>query len=155
MSNRANETIIYPFMNFNFSVEIEVNGISPMVCSAAFSECDGLEMTMEVKTIREGGNNGRQIRFAGPVNYGQLTLKRGITMSFDLWNWFDATVTNARLRAQAEVVILAADGQTRMTSFVLTNCIPTKLKAPTLSAADGKVAIEELQLAYEMLKRRP
>jgi phage tail-like protein len=155
MANRANETIIYPFMNFNFSVEIEVDGISPMVCSAAFSECDGLEMTMEVKTIREGGNNGRQIRFAGPVSYGQLTLKRGITRSFDLWDWFDAIVTNARLRAQAEVVILASDGQTRMASFVLTNCIPTKLKAPSLNATDGKVAIEELQLAYEMLKRRP
>jgi phage tail-like protein len=155
MSNRANETVIYPFLNFNFSVEIEVDGISPMVCTAAFSECDGLEMTMEVKTIREGGNNGRQIRFVGPVSYGQLTLKRGITRSFDLWNWFDAMVTNVRLRAQAEVVILASDGQTRVTSFVLTNCIPTRLKAPALNATDGKVAIEELQLAYEMLKRRP
>lgn len=154
-ANRANETILYPFMNFNFAVEIDVDTVSKMVCSAAFSECDGLEMTMEVKTIREGGNNGQQIRFTGPVSYGQLTLRRGITNSFDLWNWFDAMVMNVRLRAQAEVVIFAGDGQTRLTSFVLTNCIPTKLKAPTLNAADGKVAIEELQLAYESLKRKP
>ena len=31
----------------------------PRVCNAAFAECDGLEMTMEVKTIREGGNNAQ------------------------------------------------------------------------------------------------
>jgi phage tail-like protein len=154
MANRANETVLFPFTNFNFAVEIEVTDISPMICNAAFSECDGLEMTMEVKTIREGGNNGQQIRFTGPISYGQLTLKRGMTSSFDLWNWFDAMVTNVRLRAQAEVVIFAADGQTKLTSFVLKNCIPTKLKAPMLSATDGKVAIEELQLAYESLKRK-
>ena len=71
--------VVYPFTTFNFSVEINVPGIATKVCSAAFSDCDGLEMNMEVKTIREGGNNGRQIRLAGPVNYGQLTLKRGMT----------------------------------------------------------------------------
>ena len=47
----------YPFTAFNFGVEIRVNDAIPRVCSAAFAECDGLEMTMEVKTIREGGNN--------------------------------------------------------------------------------------------------
>ena len=45
---------------------------------------------MEVKTIREGGVNDRQIRLTGPATYGQLTLKRGMTDgSFELWNWFE------------------------------------------------------------------
>ncbi|MBO0779033.1 MAG: phage tail protein, partial [Ktedonobacteraceae bacterium] len=55
----------YPFTTFNFAVEINVPEIADLptyLCDAAFSECDGLEMTMEVKTIREGGNNGKQIR---------------------------------------------------------------------------------------------
>ena len=34
-------------------------------------ECDGLEMTMDVKTIREGGNNAAQVRLFGAVNYGR------------------------------------------------------------------------------------
>ena len=154
MANEKNETVVYPFMNFHFSVEIHLNGSSESLCSAAFSECDGLEMNMGIKTIREGGNNGQQIHLAGPVTYGQLTLKRGMTTSFDLWDWFDTTVTAVRTRAQAEVVILSPNGLTRMTSFVLTNCIPIKLKAPALNATDGRVAIEELQLAYETLKRK-
>src|SRR2546421_11413878 len=129
MPNPANETVIYPFTAFNFAVEIDVDGVSPNVCSAAFSDCDGLEMTREIKTIREGGNNGSQIRLTGPVSYGQLTLKRGMTSSFDLWDWFDKMLTNVRLRADAEVVVFAVDGKQERVRFLVKNCIPTKIKA--------------------------
>ncbi len=143
----------YPFTAFNFAVEINVPGVSSQICSASFSECDGLEMTMEVKTIREGGNNGQQIRLTGPLSYGQLTLKRGMTDSFDLWSWFSAMLqpANIGLRADAEVVLFANDGQTERARFLLRRCLPTKLKAPALNAKDGTIAIEELQLVYESL----
>jgi phage tail-like protein len=126
-----------------------------VVCSAAFAECDGLEMTMEVKTIREGGNNGAQIRLTGPLAFGLLTLKRGMTASFDLWDWFSAIQEepgNSKLRATANVVLFAASGPpTERCHFLLARCVPTKLKAPALNAKDGTVAIEEFQLAYESL----
>ena len=80
-----------PFTTFNFSVEITRNDNPKPLADAAFSECDGLEMTMESKTIREGGNNGRQIRLSGPMAFGQLTLKRGLTKGFDLWLWLHDT----------------------------------------------------------------
>jgi phage tail-like protein len=151
MANPANETTIYPFTSFNFSVEIRVEGVSEQICNASFSECDGLEMTTEVKTIREGGNNGSQVRLTGPMAFGQLTLKRGLTANFDLWDWVGALLLNPSLRADADVVLLAADGQTKRATFRLTRCLPVKLKAPALNAKDGAVAVEELQLAYETL----
>lgn len=156
MANSADETVIYPFTAFNFAVEIEVPGVSPKVCSAAFSECDGLEMTQEVKTIREGGNNGKQIRLPGPAAYGTLTLKRGMTASFDLWDWFTASLNDPSLRANAEVVLLAQpDGKSERARFVLARCLPAKLKAPPLNGATGAVAIEEFQLVYESLTLKP
>jgi len=151
MANPANDTTLYPFTAFNFAVEIAVDGVAPKVCNAAFSECDGLEMTMDVKTIREGGNNDRQIRLTGPFNYGLLTLKRGMTASFDLWDWFTSTLTKTSLRADAEVVMFAEDHHTERARFLLSRCVPTKLKAPPLNGRDGAVAIEEMQLAYESL----
>jgi phage tail-like protein len=157
MANPVDETVTYPFTAFNFAVQIDVPGISTEVCAAAFAECDGLEMTMDVKTIREGGNNTEQIRLTGPVNYGTLTLKRGMTANFDLWNWF-ATLyepDQAGLRGTATVVMYAPDQQTQRAEFVLTGCLPTKLKAPPLNGKDGMVAIEEFQLAYETLQFVP
>ena len=146
---------VYPFTTFNFSIEIDVPGVAPRVCGAAFAECDGLDMTHEIKTIREGGRNGEQIRLAGPVAYAQLTLKRGMTGSFDLWTWFDQAIQNPALRADAEVVLLAPDGRTERARFRLRRCVPVKLKAPALNAKDGAVAIEEFQLAYESLTVKP
>lgn len=150
MANPAHETVSYPFTAFNFSVEISKNDDAALLCSAAFAECDGLEMTMDVKTIRQGGDNGRQVRLTGPMNFAQLTLKRGMTANFDLWDWIDAIVADPSIRANAEVVLLAPDGSERA-RFLLRRCVPVKLKAPALNAKDGMVAIEELQLAYESL----
>jgi phage tail-like protein len=145
----------YPFTAFNFSVEINRGEDGNPLANAAFAECDGLEMNMEVKTIREGGSNDRQIRLNGPVAYGMLTLKRGMTESYDLWTWFHDSVNDPRLRASAEVVLLAADGATECARFVLSRCVPVKLKAPGLNAREGQIAVEELQVAYETLRYQP
>lgn len=143
---------VYPFTAFNFAVEINRGEEGSALVNAAFSECDGLEMNLEVKTIREGGSNDRQIRLNGAAAYGQLTLKRGMTASFDLWDWFADSVNDPRLRASADVVMFAADGATERARFRLTRCVPVKIKAPALNAKDGQVAIEELQVAYESLR---
>jgi phage tail-like protein len=155
MANPQSETVVYPFTAFNFAVEITRSGGGGALVSAAFSDCDGLELTREPKTLREGGNNGQLIRLAGPVGYGTLTLKRGMTANFDLWEWFEQTVENPALRADAEVVLLAANGSDVRARFVATRCLPVRLKAPSLNAREGAVAVEELQLAYETLSLKP
>ena len=144
-----------PFTAFNFEVELILDdGEQKVLCQAAFAECDGLEMNMTAKTFSEGGNNTKQIHLVGPVTYGQLSLKRGMTDSFDLWNWFDRVMEQGQhgLRASGLVVMYAEDGQTERARFVLERCLPLKIKAPPFNAADGAVAIEEMQIAYERLQ---
>lgn len=141
-----------PFTAFNFSVEIYPSGSSAPLVKAAFAECDGLEMTIDIKTIRSGGVSDHAFRVPGVVNYSNLTLKRGMTDNFDLWSWFEDTVADPYLRADAEIVLLGEDGSTERARFQLRRCLPAKLKAPALNAKDGQIAIEELQLAYEKLQ---
>jgi phage tail-like protein len=155
VGNPADDRTGYPFTAFDFAVELRVPGLPDELCSAAFAECDGLEMTMDIKTIKEGGNNATLVRLPGTVSYGTLTLKRGMTASFDLWDWFAAVVRDPSIRADGEVVLFAADGATERARWIVGRCLPTKLKAPALSAKDGMVAIEELQLAYETMVIKP
>ncbi len=145
-------TDVRPFTSFNFLVEIEVAGVSDMICAAYFSDVDGLEMNLEPKTIREGGRNTGPVHMAGGVGYGQLSLKRGMTANFDLWNWFEAVAApgQAGLRGSADISMLSSDG-TQQTQFRLTGCLPVKLKAPALNAKDGLIAIEEMSIVYESL----
>lgn len=146
-----------PFTTFNFLVNLTFPNDSVPVCDAEFSECSGLEMNMEPKSIREGGSNTRPIHLMGKVSYGQLTLKRGMTKNFDLWSWFEFIQLNRGLRADGEIQFLTSerkdDGEAKGKNaiFKLTGCLPIKIKAPALNAKDGGIAIEEMQIAYETI----
>ena len=155
----ANEAL--PFTAFNFEVQLIVPnaaglGLASQLCNGEFAECDGLEMSMEPKTVREGGNNTRQVQLVGPVSYGNLTLKRGMTTSLDLWNWFQLAAGNDQRGLLAQGVVLMKNAaMTPVLRFSLTDCLPIKLKAAALNAKDGTVAIEELQIAYSSFTVSP
>ena len=146
-----------PFTAFNFLVEIAFGG-KPQLCQAAFAECSGLEATVEVKTIREGGNNSQPVHLTGPVSYSQLTLRRGMTSNFDLWDWFDRVLRDGEqhLRATCDVRMLPSQREREdAVVFRLSGCLPTKIKAPALNAKDGLLAVEELVIAYALLEFLP
>ena len=148
-----------PFTKFNFKIEISYkdNDKKTQFCGASFSECDGIEMSMIPKTIREGGNNLRQIHLNGPVSYSTLTLKRGMTENMKLWEWFEyvdkKNIKDRKFRTTAEVLLYSNDRERVNAYFKLKGCIPIKLRAPNLNATDSGIAIEEMQIAYEFLKR--
>ena len=149
-----------PFIAFRFDVQMVISnpqrfGLSSQLCNALFAECDGLEMTIEPKTVREGGNNLEQIHLVGPVSYGQLTLKRGMTSNLDLWKWFRAAaggVPDGRgVTAQALVTMRDGAGTPRL-RFDLYGCLPVKIRGAALNAKDGTIALEEMQVAYRSLE---
>jgi phage tail-like protein len=152
------ENVIPPYTSFNFEVILTLKNppstMTSPVCKAAFAECDGLEMTMEAKAIREGGHNQVYHHRTGPISYGQLTLKRGMTGNFDLWQWFDLAGQAGRdSTATGQINLLDASGQARVT-FILNDCLPTKIKGPSLHAQNGQIAMEEMQLVYSRLTVR-
>ena len=80
MANPAAETVDPPVLRVQLRGRDLACRASPTrSCAGAFAECDGLELTIESRALREGGNNGVVHRLAGPAGYGQLTLKRGMT----------------------------------------------------------------------------
>jgi phage tail-like protein len=148
----ANEA--YPFTTFNFYIQLKVMnasalGLSSPLCSMEFSELDGLEMSMEPKTVHEGGNNTQVVNLVGRTSYSNLTLKRGMTRNLDLWKWFSAAAGNENrsLRASGVVLVKDTSGKKTVLRYELHGCLPIKIKAPTFNAKEGGIAIEELQIA--------
>jgi phage tail-like protein len=152
-----------PLITFRFEMQLTVRdsqrfGLSSPLCSGKFSEVDGLEMSNEVKTIKEGGNNLSQIHLVGPVTYGQLTLKRGMTPNFDLWKWFKAAAggeANGRGTTAQGALLISDASNTPRVRFEFADCLPIKIKAPSFNAKDGAVAIEEMQIAYKSFTVSP
>src|SRR4051794_38815967 len=98
------------FVAFRFEVVLDLDqptaGLSSPLVDAAFAECDGLELTMQTKTLEVGGVNDRQIHLIGPVTSGQLTLKRGMTSNLQLWQWFsEGTKPGSVLTAHGQIAL--------------------------------------------------
>jgi len=142
-----------PLVTFRFEIVLDLDqptdGLASPLCDAAFAECDGLEMTMEPKMVESAGVTDRQQRLIGPVKYGQITLKRGMTDNLQLWNWFArGTRPGSVLTAHGQITMWRADA-TPAVQFTLQGCLPVKMRAPSLNAKDGLVAVEELGLVCE------
>jgi phage tail-like protein len=143
-----------PLQVFRFEISFRQVGGSGAVeiCSGAFAECTGLEATMEPKVIKVGGRNYGAIQRPGPVSFATVVLKRGMTKTRDLFDWYQ-TVAGGRYeyRLSAEITMLNSAGQPAIT-WGLDNCMPVKFKAADLNARGTEIGIEELHLAHEGLR---
>jgi phage tail-like protein len=141
-----------PFTAFRFEVVLDLDqataGLDSPLCDAAFAECDGLEMTMEPKIVESASVTNRQQRLIGPMKYGQITLKRGMTSNLQLWQWFAQTRPGSVLTAHGQITMWDTDA-TPVIQFTLQGCLPVKMRAPAFNAREGLIAIEELGLACE------
>jgi len=152
-----NDNTLAPLHVFRFQVDFAEDtdgGSDPVdLCSGAFSECTGLEATMEPKVIREGGRNYGSLQRVGPVTFGTVILKRGMTSTRDLWTWFELVNGGAYAhRLVATVTMFDNSGQGVM-SWKLKRALPIKFRAADLNATSADVGVEELHMAHEGLTR--
>jgi phage tail-like protein len=155
-SNGPMDNDLDPFHVFRFQVDFteEPIGGSPgsdvEICSGAFSECTGLEATMEAKVIKEGGRNYGPAQRAGQVSFGTVILKRGITSTRHLWQWFEFLNKSGHYAHRMTVKITLLDAnQSPLIRWQLDRAMPTKLKMPDLNGKSNDIGIEELHLVHE------
>ena len=148
----------YPIHVFRFQVEFkeqmlgnDSEGEKVSLCGGAFAECNGLEATMEPKSIKEGGRNWGVIQRSGQTSFATLVLKRGMTTTRDLWTWYEF-VGSGKYAHRMNAVITVFDTLGKaVLAWKLTNAMPIKFKAADLNAKGTDVAIEELHMAHEGL----
>jgi phage tail-like protein len=136
-------TRVDPYRSFNFLVEIDG------VTSAGFQECGGLDTQTASIDYREGGD-GRHVRkLAGLHSFSNISLKRGITDSLDLWNWYQG---NDRDRRTGAIILLDEQGVEKQ-RWNFSKAWVTKWTGPAFNATGNSIAIESLEIAHEELTR--
>ncbi|HWS99298.1 MAG TPA: phage tail protein [Pyrinomonadaceae bacterium] len=150
-----------PVHVFNFEVSFFIDpldsdqegSLNNPICSGAFSECTGLEATMEPKVVKEGGRNYGAAQRVGPVTFATVILRRGMTTNGDLWVWFNRVTQGEygyRLGARIQIRD-GAQSEPPVMEWKLTNVLPVKFKSADMNAKATEVGIEELHLAHEGL----
>ena len=86
------------------------------------------------------------------MTFATVVLKRGMTATRDLWNWFQLVAGGSySYRLDARITLQSPSGQPVLT-WVLERALPTKFKAADFNAKGSEVGIEELHLAHEGLR---
>lgn len=153
---------IDPVLGFNFLVTFVESGstlaTTPYDITSSpwggFSECSGLETTLDVEEYREGGNNGAVLKFPTRVTWANLRFRRGLAISHLLWDWHYAYVQGAGRRKDG-IIILQDETHSPVQVWQFFRGLPVKWTGPSMNAAQNQVAIEELEIAHEGIKLAP
>jgi phage tail-like protein len=142
-----------PYGAFNFLVNI--NGpVGPAEPLGGFSDVSGLTTEMTVAEYRNGNEKENHVRkVPGVHKVSDVTLKRGIVNSADLWDWIKQVRTTGPLAKREVVITLRDESGKDVQSWKLRGVVPLKYTGPTLAAkGGGDVAMEELVLSAEGLE---
>ncbi len=135
-----------PFKNYSFLVEID--GIA----AASFKTVSGLSAEVELLEYREGSDPVSSSRkLPGRIHYPNVTLRRGLTTSSDLWDWWKSVSEGGAYRRNVAITLLD-DSHTPVLSWRLRNAFPVKFELSELDAGKNEVAIESIELAHEGLE---
>jgi phage tail-like protein len=125
--------------------------------TGAFRECTGLGSENEVVEYKASGPKGEQVikKVPGRLKWNNISLKRGITDSMDMWKWRklveEGKMTEARKNGTVTMFNQKGDPIAKWDFF---NAWPSKLNGPGANAANNEVAVEELEITHEGYERK-
>ena len=140
-----------PYAQFNFLVDLGTgNTEAPQ---AGFQECSAIGMQLEVIEYRNGNDRSNEVRkLTGLARADDVTLRRGIIGSLDLYQWIDE-LRNGQNASRTVAIHLQSEDHTQVVqSWRLLRARIVKHTSGPLNAKGNDVAIEELTLAYERLE---
>lgn len=137
-----------PLRNFRFRLEID--GVQ----AAGFSEVTIGATTTEAVDYREGTDPPHVRKLSGLTRYANVTLKRGVTDSLELFKWHQR-IADGQLKANRKnvAIVVASEAGDDEARFVVSEAWPVKYEPSPLNAKGNDVFIELLELANEGIER--
>ncbi|MDP3892564.1 phage tail protein [Nocardioides sp.] len=125
-----------------------------------FREVHGLEVTVAVEELREGGQNGFSHRLPGRMTWPPLVFRRGVTQSNELFEWLARTSgegfagnENKLDRCTGAVTAIDHVG-TRLRSWEFIDVFPVRWKGPDFTVGSTDPLEEELEVTHHGFRAR-
>ena len=141
-----------PFRSYDFMVQVDG------IYMASFAEAQGLSMDLETEKRAEGGVNDYERILIKGVKYSDITLKRGITLVEELWNWCEGNRDGEIERKNGSIFLTKRMGELAgVTAFVpviawnFYSAVPIKWEGPSFESGSSGIAMETLTIAHEGL----
>jgi phage tail-like protein len=141
-----------PYVQFNFLVDLGT-GITDGV-QAGFQECSNIGMEVTVAEYRTGNMKENSVQKITGINKAtDVTLKRGVIGSLDLYQWLDQIRNGDQTAYRTVTVQLQNEDHSQVVqTWKLLRARIIKHVSGPMNAKGTDVAMEELTLAYERLQ---
>jgi phage tail-like protein len=142
----------HPYAQFNFLVDLGTGDTDGP--RAGFQECSQIGMGVDVIEYRNGNDKANNVhKLTGLTHVNDVTLRRGIIGSLDLYEWIDQ-IRNGEQSAVRTVTVqlLSEDRAAVVQAWRLHGARIAKHVSGPFNAQCSDVAMEELTLAYERLE---
>jgi len=139
-----------PLVGFHFAVEIQG------VVTGYFTECSGLGSEHEVIEHNVVNEKGQEIviKVPGRLKWDNITLKRGITSSMDIWDWRKMVEDGQIADARHDGSVTMFDAQLNpVARWEFKRGWPLKVTGPQPKSDSNEIGIEELTIAHEYITR--
>jgi phage tail-like protein len=136
---------------------VEVDGVE----IGRFMEVSGLEVSVGVEEVEEGGENNYVHKLPGRMTWPNITLKRGITQNDTLLEWFNKSsgeqfaANGNRLTRSTAAITLLGPGAQRLRAWEFDGAFPVKWKGPDFAVSSSDMAMEELEITHHGFRAKP
>jgi phage tail-like protein len=141
-----------PDLLTTFSFHVELDGVD----IGAFKEASGVESETEIIEYKEATAEGKLIirKVPGAMKWSDITLKKRIDSSYDLWDWRleveNGDIDSARRDGS---IVLYDSKRNEVARWNFISGWPSKWKGADLNAGEDQVAVEEITITHEGLVR--
>jgi len=125
-----------------------------LVALGAFQEVKGLGADLEVTAYPEGGLNDFVHQLPVRHSWGRIALRRGIARDPGLWDWYAAGLTRSLGARRDGAILLLTPAGIPAVAWSFRAGLAAKWTGPDLSAMDGAIAVEGLEIAHQGLTQR-
>ena len=129
---------------YSWRFYIEIQGL----IVGRFLECGGITMEREIKEYQEGGVNDFVHKFPGRVKYSDITLKRGVSFSRELFEWFRKGIYDGKVERVNMSIILGNDEGLKVKQWDVFGAFPIKWQGPDMNTTAMQTSVETLVLAH-------
>ena len=139
-----------PLVGFNFGLELQGT------IAGYFTECSGIGSEHEIIEHKVVTPTGQEVvqKIPGRLKWQDVTLKRGITDSMEIWDW-RAIVEQGKMadsRKSCSIIMFDRNYE-EVARWNFENAWPSKVTGPSVKADSNEIGVEEVTLVHEGMWR--
>lgn len=145
------DSSFYPPVGFYFEVDVgDITGKNE--CN--FQEVSGLNVSINLAPIKEGGENRFIHRLPERPTHQNLILKRGMVKGSPLITWIKNAIEQFTFSPKTVIVKLLDETGAPLVSWTFDNAYPVAAKISDFKAQENSIVIETFELAYNYFTRK-